>query len=69
MSRQHLLSEPVEDDYTRTESVSFGKPLPLPDPFGFELDTSDLLGAGRRIPCSDGSRPEGAEPRVPGVLA
>ncbi|MCZ7415367.1 MULTISPECIES: hypothetical protein [unclassified Streptomyces] len=38
-----LLSEPVEDDYTRTTSASFGKPLPLPDPFGFELDTSDLL--------------------------
>jgi Uma2 family endonuclease len=31
------------DDYKSSTSVFFGKPVPLPDPFGFELDTSDFV--------------------------
>ncbi|MET9292802.1 Uma2 family endonuclease [Streptomyces sp. NPDC003077] len=38
-----LFSEPSHGDYVDRTTVSFGKPLPLPDPFGFELDTSDFL--------------------------
>ncbi|GAA4677317.1 Uma2 family endonuclease [Streptomyces chumphonensis] len=41
--RVTLLSEPSGDDYARTVSVAFGKPVPLPEPFGFELDTADLV--------------------------
>lgn len=38
-----LFSEPVRDDYAETHSVPFGKSLPLPEPFAFDLDTSGLL--------------------------
>ncbi|MDK1473105.1 Uma2 family endonuclease [Streptomyces sp. 549] len=37
-----LLSEPDGDDYTRAISRAFGKPVPLPEPFGFELETADF---------------------------
>lgn len=39
-----LFSEPdVEtEDYRQTYTVDYGKPLPLPEPFAFELDTSEL---------------------------
>ncbi|BFV57190.1 Uma2 family endonuclease [Kitasatospora sp. CMC57] len=37
-----LLSEPRHGDYTTTVSVPTGDPLPLPEPFGFELSTDRL---------------------------
>ncbi|MEC4016419.1 Uma2 family endonuclease [Streptomyces sp. H27-D2] len=37
-----LLSEPSGEDYTETHSVVFGKPVTLPEPFAFDLDTSDF---------------------------
>ncbi|WP_030547593.1 Uma2 family endonuclease [Streptomyces albus] len=37
-----LFEEPGETDYAESHSVSFGKPLPLPEPFGFDLDTSEF---------------------------
>lgn len=41
-----LHSEPSDgdhDDYAVTRVAPFGKPLPLPEPFEFELDTGELL--------------------------
>ncbi|MEV0602528.1 Uma2 family endonuclease [Streptomyces sp. NPDC050315] len=38
-----LFSEPADGDYDGIQTVSFGKPLPLPAPFSFDLDTSDFL--------------------------
>ncbi|MWA01875.1 Uma2 family endonuclease [Actinomadura sp. LD22] len=40
--RATLFSEPDERDYGQTNSVPFGKGLALPEPFGFELDTSEF---------------------------
>lgn len=37
-----LYSEPDGSDYRVTRTASFGEGLPLPQPFDFELDTSDL---------------------------
>ncbi|TVL92526.1 Uma2 family endonuclease [Streptomyces sp. SAJ15] len=38
-----LFSQPEGRDYTDAHSTAFGKPLPLPAPFDFELDTADFL--------------------------
>ncbi|KIZ19561.1 hypothetical protein SNA_03395 [Streptomyces natalensis ATCC 27448] len=38
-----LFSEPQEGDYCKTHSALFGKPLPLPAPFSFDLETTDFL--------------------------
>ncbi|WP_212910493.1 Uma2 family endonuclease [Streptomyces sp. TS71-3] len=38
-----LFSEPEGDDYRQLCTVPFGKALPLPEPFGFELETTDFL--------------------------
>lgn len=38
-----LFSDPKNDDYAKTLSVTFGTVLPLPAPFGFDLDTADFL--------------------------
>ncbi|MFD5321243.1 Uma2 family endonuclease [Streptomyces sp. NPDC127098] len=38
-----LFSEPLRDDYKEVASAPFGEVLPLPEPFGFELDTADFL--------------------------
>ncbi|KUJ65713.1 hypothetical protein ACZ90_44315 [Streptomyces albus subsp. albus] len=38
-----LLSEPVSEDYTEVHSAAFGKPITLPEPFGFELETVDFV--------------------------
>ncbi|GCB49881.1 hypothetical protein SNL152K_7224 [Streptomyces sp. NL15-2K] len=38
-----LFSDPENDDYGRLCSLAFGKPLTLPEPFAFDLDTSDFL--------------------------
>ncbi|MFJ8105597.1 Uma2 family endonuclease [Streptomyces sp. NPDC096132] len=43
ISEVTLLSNPRQDDYRRRCSVGFGKPLTLPEPFAFDLDTSDFL--------------------------
>jgi Uma2 family endonuclease len=40
--RTTLFSGPDEHDYGHTDQVPFGKSLPLPEPFGFELDTSEF---------------------------
>ncbi|MFF2147248.1 Uma2 family endonuclease [Kitasatospora sp. NPDC058190] len=37
-----LFTEPEGDDYTRKEPVPFGKPIDLPAPFSFTLDTAPL---------------------------
>ncbi|MDL4819446.1 Uma2 family endonuclease [Actinomadura opuntiae] len=37
-----LFSEPDGKDCSRAHQVPFGKGLPLPEPFGFELDTSEF---------------------------
>ncbi|GAU66439.1 hypothetical protein SSP35_03_00870 [Streptomyces sp. NBRC 110611] len=38
-----LFSEPVDGDYQTIRTVPIGKPIALPDPFSFDLDTSDFL--------------------------
>ncbi|MDX2936507.1 Uma2 family endonuclease [Streptomyces ipomoeae] len=38
-----LLSDPREDDYRQRRTIPFGKPIPLPEPFAFDLETSDFL--------------------------
>lgn len=37
-----VFSEPEDDDYHKVVWVPFGKPIELPEPFGFELDTTVL---------------------------
>ncbi|KAB8161779.1 Uma2 family endonuclease [Streptomyces sp. 3MP-14] len=38
-----LHSEPARRDYEAVFSFTYGKPVPLPPPFAFDLDTSHLL--------------------------
>ncbi|WP_326726229.1 Uma2 family endonuclease [Streptomyces sp. NBC_00243] len=38
-----LFSDPERDDYRQHCTLPFGKPLALPEPFAFELDTTDFL--------------------------
>ncbi|WP_328882028.1 Uma2 family endonuclease [Streptomyces sp. NBC_00299] len=38
-----LFSDPESGDYQELRAVVFGKPLPLPHPFAFDLDTADFL--------------------------
>lgn len=38
-----LFSEPENDDYPELRTRPFGKPLTIPEPFAFELDTADFL--------------------------
>ncbi|EME99602.1 hypothetical protein H340_15476 [Streptomyces mobaraensis NBRC 13819 = DSM 40847] len=38
-----LFAEPTREDYAEIHSVPFGKSLPLPAPFDFDLDTTDFL--------------------------
>ncbi|MFE9673034.1 Uma2 family endonuclease [Streptomyces sp. NPDC006259] len=38
-----LLSDPAQVDYRKRSTLSFGKPLPLPEPFAFDLETADFL--------------------------
>lgn len=38
-----LFSDPESGDYQELRAVAFGKPLALPQPFAFELDTADFL--------------------------
>ncbi|OIJ97093.1 Uma2 family endonuclease [Streptomyces colonosanans] len=38
-----LFSDPEDDDYRQHCTLPFGKPLALPEPFAFELDTADFL--------------------------
>lgn len=38
-----LFSDPEGDDYRESHSIPFGKPLPLPAPFSFTLETGDFL--------------------------
>jgi Uma2 family endonuclease len=40
--RAVLHSEPAKGHYTRIAEVELGKPLALPEPLGFELDTSEF---------------------------
>ncbi|MCC9704596.1 Uma2 family endonuclease [Streptomyces sp. MNU76] len=42
-SQATLLSDPRDDDYRQRCTVPFGKPLTLPEPFAFDLETSDFL--------------------------
>ncbi|MBZ9642963.1 Uma2 family endonuclease [Streptomyces sp. PSKA30] len=42
-SRITLFNDPETDDYRELHAVAFGKPLTLPEPFAFDLDTSDFL--------------------------
>ncbi|WP_079166647.1 Uma2 family endonuclease [Streptomyces oceani] len=38
-----LFSDPSSSDYRDVRTLPFGKPLPLPEPFAFELDTSEFV--------------------------
>ncbi|MFD3620834.1 Uma2 family endonuclease [Streptomyces sp. NPDC058676] len=38
-----LFGDPASGDYREIRAAAFGKPLTLPDPFAFDLDTSDYL--------------------------
>ncbi|MFM9444148.1 hypothetical protein [Streptomyces acidiscabies] len=38
-----LFSDPADEDYRQHITLPFGKPLPLPEPFGFELETTEFL--------------------------
>ncbi|MFJ9849450.1 Uma2 family endonuclease [Streptomyces sp. NPDC101150] len=38
-----LFSDPSGEDYVANITVPFGKPLPLPTPFSFDLETTDFL--------------------------
>ncbi|WP_406057879.1 Uma2 family endonuclease [Streptomyces sp. NBC_01077] len=38
-----LFTDPESGDYRELHAVPFGKPLPLPAPFGFDLETADFL--------------------------
>ncbi|WP_043265065.1 Uma2 family endonuclease [Streptomyces sp. CT34] len=38
-----LFSDPSAGDYVGNITVPFGKPVPLPAPFSFDLDTSEFL--------------------------
>jgi Uma2 family endonuclease len=38
-----LFSEPGNDDYRGVCTLPFGKPLPLPEPLAFDLETTDFL--------------------------
>lgn len=37
-----LFSDPENGDYRQLTTLPFGKPLTLPEPFGFDLETADL---------------------------
>ncbi|GAA2275769.1 hypothetical protein GCM10010145_38470 [Streptomyces ruber] len=38
-----LFSDPERGDYRQHRTLPFGKPVALPEPFAFELDTADFL--------------------------
>ncbi|QNP75985.1 Uma2 family endonuclease [Streptomyces roseirectus] len=38
-----LFSEPGKEDYRQHTTVPFGKSVPLPHPFGFDLETAEFL--------------------------
>ncbi|WP_075735700.1 Uma2 family endonuclease [Streptomyces acidiscabies] len=38
-----LFSDPADEDYRQHITLPFGRPLPLPEPFGFELETTEFL--------------------------
>jgi Uma2 family endonuclease len=38
-----LFSDPEDGEYLRRDLAPFGKSLPLPAPFGFDLETADFL--------------------------
>ncbi|WP_030238576.1 MULTISPECIES: Uma2 family endonuclease [unclassified Streptomyces] len=38
-----LFTEPEKGDYLRSHTTAFGGPLTLPEPFAFDLDTTDFL--------------------------
>ncbi|ANZ17695.1 Uma2 family endonuclease [Streptomyces noursei] len=42
-STMTLFSEASDEDYMSHTTVPFGKPLPLPAPFSFDLDTGEFL--------------------------
>lgn len=37
-----LFSDPENDDYRQLLTIPDGKPLPLPEPFAFDLETGDF---------------------------
>ncbi len=38
-----LFSDPEDGEYPRRDLAPFGKPLPLPEPFGLDLETADFV--------------------------
>ncbi|MGC0332324.1 Uma2 family endonuclease [Streptomyces sp. SAI-170] len=42
-ARTTLFGAPETTDYQEIHEVAFGKPLPLPAPFSFDLETADFL--------------------------
>ncbi|MFJ8590255.1 Uma2 family endonuclease [Streptomyces sp. NPDC093598] len=43
VSSTTLFTEPETGDYLRSFTAAFGRPLTLPEPFAFDLDTTDFL--------------------------
>ncbi|MFI1247826.1 Uma2 family endonuclease [Streptomyces anulatus] len=37
-----LFSDPENDDYRQLLTIPYGKPMPLPEPFAFDLETGDF---------------------------
>lgn len=37
-----LFTQPVDDDYLSQTTALYGDKLEIPEPFGFDLDTSEL---------------------------
>ncbi len=37
-----LFSDPEDADHRQHLTIPYGKPLPLPEPFAFDLETGDL---------------------------
>ncbi len=37
-----LFSDPGGDDYRRHPTIPYGKPLPIPEPLAFDLETADF---------------------------
>ncbi|MFJ9720548.1 Uma2 family endonuclease [Streptomyces sp. NPDC101213] len=42
-SQVTIFGDPRRDDYREHTTLPFGKPLALPEPFGFDLETADFL--------------------------
>src|SRR5690606_41100045 len=51
-----LYTAPEDGGYRKSETAAFGRPLAVPDPFGFDLDTARLLARSPRRAAAAGER-------------